>query len=115
MLKSEETSGLIKILKENHKIEIEQCKTEEERIALFFKEQNTLLMDIATSLSLIADALIPKPKTEEEKRPIAHWLPAGPHAVMCENCGSRLSTKAAYDMAYCFKCGRKMIKEKQYE
>lgn len=108
MLKSEETSGLIKILKANHKIEIEQCKTEEEQIALAFKEQNVLLMDIATSLSIIADALLPKPKTEEE-RPIAHWIPAGPHAVKCENCGMRLSGKAAYDMDYCFKCGRRMI------
>ena len=109
MLKTEETSGLIKTLKENHKIEIEQCKTEEEQIALVFKEQNVLLMDIATSLSIIADILLSKPKTEEEKRPISHWLPAGPHAVKCENCGMRLSSKAAYDMDYCFKCGRRMI------
>lgn len=69
-----------------------------------------VMVDISKSLAQIADALNPEPQLEEEQ-PTAQWVHSEAHKVCCSNCGAQVSMRAAYDMDYCFKCGRKMEKE----
>lgn len=69
-----------------------------------------VMIDISKSLAQIADALNPEPQVEDEQ-PTAQWVHSDAHKVCCSNCGAQVSMRAAYDMDYCFKCGRKMKKE----
>lgn len=106
--KTEMTLDILNGIKEGHNKAMKDCKNYEEKLLVSIAEQNVILMDIASSLAIIADNSAKEGNTQESGNEILRWVHSEAHRVMCPKCGCRVSITAAYEMNYCFKCGAKL-------
>lgn len=59
-MKVEMTLEVLNGIKNGHEKAMQSCKSAEEKLLISIAEQNTILMDIASSLAVIADNTIAK-------------------------------------------------------
>lgn len=65
MNKTEMTLDILNGIKEGHNKAMEDCKNYEEKLLVSIAEQNVILMDIASSLAVIADNSMFRGKNEK--------------------------------------------------
>lgn len=65
MNKTEMTLNILNGIKEGHNKAMEDCKNNEEKLLVSIAEQNVILMDIASSLAVIADNTMMKGQRNE--------------------------------------------------
>lgn len=65
-MKVEMTLEVINGIKNGHEKAMQSCKSEEEKLLISIAEQNTILMDIASSLAVIADNTMIKGQVEQK-------------------------------------------------
>lgn len=64
-MKVEATLEILNGIKNGHETAINKCKNNDEKLLLSIAEQNVILMDIASSLAVIADNTMHKEKADE--------------------------------------------------
>ena len=66
-MKVEMTLEVLNGIKNGHEQAMQSCKSAEEKLFISIAEQNTILMDIASSLAVIADNTMMKGQMNDRK------------------------------------------------
>lgn len=66
-MKTEMTLEVLNGIKNGHEQAMRSCKSAEEKLLISIAEQNTILMDIASSLAVIADNTMMKGQINDGK------------------------------------------------